>query len=90
MLNRPSRPGACLGLVVKSANAACQLIPYCTLMFLLLEKFLPVLSQALTIKKCDPFAMGTSAVILVDSNLLRHLANRLRQGSTKQFNIRTS
>jgi hypothetical protein len=32
-------------------------------MFLLLEKLLPVLSQALTTIKCAPFAMGTSAVI---------------------------
>jgi hypothetical protein len=34
-------------------------------MFLLLEKFLPVLSQALTTIKCAPFAIATSAVICV-------------------------
>jgi len=58
-------PAAVWVLVVKSATAACRLISYCTLMFLLLEKLLPVLSQALTTIKCAPLAMGTSVVICV-------------------------
>jgi len=34
-------------------------------MLLLLEKFLPVLSQAFTTSKCDPEAIGTSVSINV-------------------------
>lgn len=36
---------------------------YCTLMLLLLEKFLPVLSHAFTVSRCVPLAMGTSVSI---------------------------
>jgi hypothetical protein len=38
---------------------------YGTLMFLLLEKLLPVLSQAFTTSKCDPDPIGTSVSIKV-------------------------
>ncbi len=41
-------------------------------------------------KKITVFKLAWECEVLVDSNLLRHLTNRLRQGSTKQFNIRTS
>lgn len=34
-------------------------------MFLLLEKLLPVLSQAFTISECDPESIGTSVSIRV-------------------------
>ena len=38
---------------------------YGTLMFLLLEKLLPVLSKAFTTNKCDPEFIGTSVSINV-------------------------
>jgi len=38
---------------------------YGTVMFLLLEKLLPVLSKAFTTMKCFPDAMGTSVSIRV-------------------------
>jgi hypothetical protein len=38
---------------------------YGTVMFLLLEKLLPVLSKAFTTSKCDPEFIGTSVSIRV-------------------------
>ena len=54
------RAVVCIGPIVQTMTAA-----YGTVMFLLLEKFLPVLSKAFTTSKCDPEPMGTSVSIKV-------------------------